>query len=78
MSLAETHNALIDAQVKQLNDDKALGYASQATIDTGVLNFYATSTLAYARSDYLGRWTEFISLAGIDPAIANISSRYVR
>jgi hypothetical protein len=28
--------------------------------------------------DYMSRWTEFVSLAGIDPAIANISARYVR
>jgi outer membrane protein TolC len=79
MAFAEVHNALIGVQVKQLDEDKALGYASQATIDQGVLNYYATQYLmANARSDYLGRWTEFISLAGIDPAISNISQRYVR
>lgn len=79
LSLAEVHNALIEAEVKRLNQDRSLGYASQATIDTGTLNFYATQYLmAYARMDYMSRWTEFISLAGIDPAIANISARYVR
>ena len=79
MAFAETHDALVGAQVKQLNEDKALGYASQATIDAGVLNFYAFHYLMVnARSEYLGRWSEFVSLAGIDPAIANISPRYVR
>jgi Outer membrane efflux protein len=79
MAFAEVHNALVGAQVKQLDDEKALGYASQATIDTGILNYYGTQYVeASARSDYLGRWTEFISLAGIDPAISNISQRYVR
>ena len=79
MSFAEVHNALVGAQVKQLDDEKALGYASQATIDSGILNYYGTQyVLANARSDYLGRWSEFISLAGIDPAISNLSSRYVR
>ena len=79
MGFAETHDALIGAQVKQLNDDRALGYASQATIDAGTLNYYATHYLMVnARSDFLGHWSEFISLAGIDPALANISSRYVR
>jgi outer membrane protein TolC len=79
MSFAETHDALIEVQVKQLTDDKALGYASNATIDAGILNYYATHYLMVnARSDYLGHWSEFISLAGIDPAISNISSRYVR
>lgn len=79
MSIAEVHNALIAAEVKRLGQDKDLGYASQATIDTGVLNLYATEyIMAYARSEYLSRWTEFISLAGIDPALANLSSRYAR
>jgi outer membrane protein TolC len=79
MHLAEVHNDLIAAEVKRLGDDKALGYESQATIDTGIVTLYATEfNMAYARSDYLGRWTEFVSLAGIDPALANLQSRYVR
>jgi hypothetical protein len=79
MSIAEAHNALIGAEVKRLGQDKDLGYASQATIDTGVLNLYATEfNMALARASYLDRWTEFISLAGIDPALGNLSSRYAR
>jgi len=79
MSIAEVHNALIAAEVKRLGQDKELGYASQATIDSGVLNLYATeANMVFARSEYLSRWTEFISLAGIDPALANLSSRYAR
>ena len=79
MALAEVHNALIADEVKRLGQDKALGYASQATIDSGILNLYSTeSVMAGARADYLSRWTEFISLAGIDPALANLSSRYAR
>jgi outer membrane protein TolC len=79
LSLAEVHNALIDAQVKRLGGDKALGYASQATIDTGTLTLYSTEfDMTLARADYLGRWTEFVSLAGIDPAMENIPPRYDR
>jgi outer membrane protein TolC len=79
LALAEIHLALIDSQVKRLGDDKALGYASQATIDTGILDLDATEfDTTYARADYLGRWSEFISLAGLDPATDNISPRYVR
>jgi outer membrane protein TolC len=79
LALSEIHLALIDSQVKRLSDDKALGYASQATIDTGVLDLDASEFDAtFARGDYLGRWTEYISLAGLDPAIDNISPRYVR
>ena len=79
MSITEVHHNLIAAEVKRLADDKNLGYASQATIDTGVLNLYATEyQVAYARTSYLSVWSEFISLAGIDPAMDNISPRYVR
>jgi outer membrane protein TolC len=79
MRLAEVHNALIADEVKRLGDDKSLGYASQATIDSGIVTLYATEfNMAYARSDYFSRWTEFISIAGIDPALANLQSRYVR
>jgi outer membrane protein TolC len=79
MSIAEVHNALIDAEVKRLAQDKVLGYASQATIDAGVLTLYSTEfNMVFARGEYLGRWTEFISLAGIDPALDNLSPRYAR
>jgi hypothetical protein len=79
MHLAEVHNDLIAAEVKRIGDDKSLGYASQSTVDSGLVTLYATEfNMAYARSDYYSRWTEFISLAGIDPALANLDSRYVR
>lgn len=79
LALAEVHHALIEAQVKRLGTDQALGYASEATIDTGTLNLYATEfNMAYARGDFLGQWSEFVSLAGLDPAIENISPRYER
>jgi hypothetical protein len=79
MSIAEVQYSLIEAGVKRLSQDKVLGYASQASIDTGTLDLYGyTSQRAYARSDYLDRWTEFVSLAGVDPALDNISPRYVR
>ena len=79
MGLAEVHNALIASQVKRFREDKDLGYASDATIDAGVLNLNATEfNMAQARVTYLSNWTDFISLAGIDPAIDNVPSRYVR
>jgi outer membrane protein TolC len=79
MHLAEVHNELIGAEIRRLGDDKTLGYGSQASIDTGLVTFYATEfNMALARSDYYSRWTEFISIAGIDPALSNLQSRYVR
>jgi outer membrane protein TolC len=79
LSLAEVRHALIGAEVKKVMDDLKLGYASPATVEASTMNLYNTDVeLANARTDYLSRWTEFISLAGLDPAIANISPRYVR
>jgi outer membrane protein TolC len=79
MSIAEVRYNLLEAEVKRLGQDRALGYASQASIDAGTLDLYATDfQRAYARTDLYDRWTEFVSLAGIDPALGNISPRYVR
>jgi hypothetical protein len=79
LSLSDVHHALIGAEVKRVGEDLKLGYASQATLEASTSNFYQTDyELANAQTEYLSRWTEFISLAGIDPAIGNISPRYVR
>ena len=79
MALAEIHDALIEAEVKRLGDDRNLGYGSQATIDAGIVTQNATQYyMALARAEYLGRWTDFVSLAGVDPAIENLPQRYVR
>jgi outer membrane protein TolC len=79
MTIAEVHYNLIEAEVKRLGQDQTLGYASQASIDSGTLDLYGNDfQRAIARSDLYSRWTEFISISGNDPALANISPRYVR
>lgn len=79
LALTQIHNALIGAEVKRVNDDLKLGYASQATLEISTYNLYQTEyDLAFAETDYLSKWTDFISLAGIDPAMANLPTRYVR
>ena len=77
--LTQIHNALIGAEVKRVTEELQLGNASQATLEASTSNLYNTEyDLAFADTDYLSKWTDFISLAGIDPAMANIPSRYVR
>jgi outer membrane protein TolC len=79
LSLSELHHALIESAVKRIMDDLKLGYASQASVETSTLDLYVTEyDMANARTDYFSRWTEFVSLAGADPAISNLSPRYVR
>jgi outer membrane protein TolC len=77
LSLTQVHSALIGAEVKRVTEDVKLGYASQATLETSTSNFYQTEyELSIAETDYLSKWSEFISLAGIDPALENLPSRY--
>jgi len=79
MASAEVHNALIDAQVQRFKQDKDLGFASEATIDAGTLNLNATQfNMAEARATYLTNWTNFVSQAGVDPALENLPLRYAR
>jgi outer membrane protein TolC len=79
LSLSQVHHALIGAEVKRVGEDLKLGYASPATLEISTSNLYQTDfDLANAQTEYFSRWTEFISLAGIDPAISNIPLRYVR
>jgi outer membrane protein TolC len=79
MTMAERSYILLADQVRRLNEDLKLGYASQSTIDKGILTSYATEAeMITARSEYLSRWTEFVSLAGLDPAMDNLPVRYVR
>ena len=79
LSLSEVHHALIGAEVRRILDDVKLGYASQATIESSNLNLYNQDVdLAGARTAFLQQWSEFVSLAGLDPAMGNISTRYVR
>jgi hypothetical protein len=79
LSLSRVHNALIGAEVTRVNEDLKLGYASQNTVEASTNNLYQTEfDLAIAEVDYLSKWSEFISLAGVDPAMANLPYRYVR
>jgi len=79
MAFAEADDDAAAGEVKRLKDDSGLGFVSQASIDAGVQGLYVTDyQMVNARSDFLNRWVEFISQAGIDPAISNLSPRYVR
>jgi len=77
MQLAEVHTALMEAQVKRLTQDQTLGYSSQSAIDSSTLLLYQNQfQQALSRSDFYDRWTEFISLAGLDPALENLPARH--
>jgi outer membrane protein TolC len=77
--LAETRAALIKAAVDKTEGDVKLGLASRASLEN-VTAAYQVAQLAQAnaRSDFFANWSNFVSLTQVDPALANLPSRYVR
>jgi outer membrane protein TolC len=78
LAIAETQTNLAEGAVKQFSADLKAGFKSQSSIEGAqeVLNGAELQMLG-ARADFLSRWSEFISTAGIDPALSNLPSRYV-
>lgn len=73
MQLSDTRRELALAAVKTATEDLARGVGSQATIDGAQAAARAAEWVALLnRVEYLNRWSEFASLAGIDPALANV------
>ena len=79
MELSELRRDLAQDAVRLAREDLRLGVSSEALVDAAVARFQASDVAAlYARTDYLTRWSEFVSLVGADPAMQNIPVRYVR
>jgi outer membrane protein TolC len=77
--LAETRAALIKAAVDKTEGDVKLGLASKSSLENVTSAYYvAELAQANARSDYFATWSNFVSLTQVDPALANLPSRYVR
>jgi hypothetical protein len=79
VELSELRRDLAQDAVRLAREDLSLGVSSEALVDAAVARFQASDVAAlYARTDYLTRWSEFVSLVGADPAMQNIPARYVR
>jgi outer membrane protein TolC len=79
VELSELRRDLAQDAVRLAREDLSLGVSSEALVDASVARFQASDVAAlYARTDYLTRWSEFVSLVGADPAMQNIPARYVR
>lgn len=73
MRLSDTRRELALAAVKTATEDLARGVGSQATIDAAQASVRSAEwTALINRIDYLNRWSELASLAGFDPALANV------
>jgi len=79
LRLAETRYDLEQAALNQTTESFRLGTVAQTAVDSETNGLYnAALTLASARFDFLSRWSNFVSLAGADPALEALPVQYVR
>jgi hypothetical protein len=65
--------------VRLAREDLRLGVSSEAVVAASLAAFHASDVAAlYARSDFLTRWSDFVSIVGADPVMQNLPARYVR
>jgi hypothetical protein len=79
MEIANTRLVETQAAEQQQRDDFAAGRTSQvgaATAHQSRLDHEAYN--ANVRAGFLARWSEFVSLAGIDPVMNHLPARYAR
>ena len=77
LELAETRRAIAIEGRKRVTDEAALGNLPKSDVDRAQLNILqADAARLLARATYLGRWIDFVALAGDDPVLQNIPARY--
>lgn len=79
VKLTDRRRFLAAAGLARLTEEVKLGNRPQSEIDdvTSIMYLSNASSVA-ARATLLGKWSEFVSLAGADPALQNISVRHAR
>ena len=79
MASSEQRRGLAELGAKRIKEEVELGTAPESAINLATAEVYARETNeAAARAALLARWSEFVSLAGVDPVLNNIPARYVR
>ena len=79
MDLTDTRRQLAFAAVKKVSDDVRSGVSPQATLDKFTAEAYDSELASLsAQAEFLSHWSEYVSLLGVDPVLANISPRYLR
>jgi outer membrane protein TolC len=78
MALAEQHFADAERALQQGKDNLKLGVGSQADVDQFTANFYQWQATAFsARIDFFSRWSDYVSLLGIDPVLNNLPAHFL-
>ncbi len=64
---------------KRIIEESALGQIAKADIERADGNILmAQANVFTARAKFFGDWSELVSVAGVDPVLQNLPSRYVR
>ena len=79
MAMSEQRRGLAEFGAKRVKEEVDLGVAPESSNGEATANIYLSeATEGAARAALLARWSEFVSLAGVDPVLNNIPARYVR
>jgi len=77
MDLTETRRALAVAAIGKVQNDVKNGVSPQSLLNAVSQNAdTATLTAVAARADFLSRWAEYLSLAGVDPVLDKLPASY--
>ena len=79
MAMSEQRRGLAEFGAKRVKEEVELGVVPASTNGAATENVYFSEAgEGAARAALLARWSEFVSLAGVDPVLNNIPARYVR
>lgn len=79
MDLTQTRKELTAAAIEKVGNDVRSGVSSQNTLDIVTQNANnAELTAMGARADFLVKWSNYVSVLGVDPILKNLPSSNLR
>ncbi len=76
MNLASTRKSITDSAVQNAEDELARGLTSEYTVQVARGAQYQTQlTLLVQKTDFLARWSEFVSIIGQDPLVKTLPAK---
>lgn len=76
MNLAATRKTVTDSALQNAKDELARGLTSQNTVQVALGSQYQSQlTLLLQKTDFLARWSEFVSTIGQDPLVKSLPAR---
>jgi outer membrane protein TolC len=78
MALAEERFSFAEGGLQRTKDNLKLGTGSQTDVDQATAIFYQWQAVAFsARIDFFSRWSDYVSLLGLDPVLNNLSAHFI-